>query len=65
VQALQQFLIAEASGPAAAALARHGATKMFGMLTYRALVEFHKKMGIRPAGRYFGRKTRAWFKAHE
>jgi peptidoglycan hydrolase-like protein with peptidoglycan-binding domain len=48
-----------ASGPAAAALARHGATRVFGMLTYRALVEFQETHGITPAKGYFGPKTRA------
>jgi hypothetical protein len=60
VQALQQFLISQASGPAAARLAQHGPTTMFGSLTYRALVEFQEKVGIKPASGYFGPKTRAY-----
>jgi peptidoglycan hydrolase-like protein with peptidoglycan-binding domain len=65
VKQLQLFLIEEASGPAAAALARHGATNVFGMLTYRALVEFQQTHGITPAKGYFGPKTRAWLSARE
>jgi murein L,D-transpeptidase YcbB/YkuD len=60
VKQLQLFLIAQASGPAAAKLAKHGATNLFGTLTFNALVEFQKKAGIKPASGYFGPKTRAY-----
>ena len=62
---LQQFLINEASGPAATALKAHGATTVFGMLTDNALKEFQKKVGIVPASGYFGPKTRAYVNAIE
>ncbi|MGD0499086.1 MAG: peptidoglycan-binding protein [Bryobacteraceae bacterium] len=60
VRSLQQFLVAQNTGPAARALAKHGATNAFGMLTENALIEFQKKAGIRPASGYFGPKTRAY-----
>jgi peptidoglycan hydrolase-like protein with peptidoglycan-binding domain len=60
VTALQQFLISQASGPAAEQLKAHGVTTVFGFLTYNALVEFQKKAGIVPASGYFGPKTRAY-----
>jgi hypothetical protein len=59
VKALQEFLISEASGPAAGRLKAHGVSQVFGILTYNALVEFQKKAGITPASGYFGPKTRA------
>jgi parallel beta-helix repeat protein len=60
VQALQQFLISQASGPAAAKLKAHGTSQVFGYLTYNALVEFQKVADITPASGYFGPKTRAY-----
>jgi peptidoglycan hydrolase-like protein with peptidoglycan-binding domain len=65
VTALQQLLINAASGPAAQALAHHGVTKTFGILTYNALKEFQKAVGIVPASGYFGPKTRAYVNANE
>jgi len=59
VNALQRFLISNASGPAAAKLFARGATQTFGILTYNALVEFQKKVGIHATG-YFGPITRAY-----
>jgi hypothetical protein len=46
VTTLQQFLISQNKGPAAAALANVGATGRFGALTYAALAEFQKSVGI-------------------
>jgi|GEM_PF-845223 len=62
VQALQEFLIQQNAGPAAAQLKTHGATTVFGPLTYNALREFQKHAGITPAAGYFGPKTRAYVK---
>jgi uncharacterized repeat protein (TIGR01451 family) len=64
VKQLQIFLISENSGPAAAKLAKHGTTHVFGILTFNALVEFQKKAGISPASGYFGPITRAYIIAH-
>ncbi len=60
VRDLQNLLITHASGPAAAKLKAHGTTETFGILTYNALVEFQKKVGVIPASGYFGPKTRAY-----
>jgi peptidoglycan hydrolase-like protein with peptidoglycan-binding domain len=60
VKQLQLFLIAQSSGPAAQRLAKHGATSVFGMLTFNALIEFQESVGISPASGYFGPKTRAY-----
>jgi peptidoglycan hydrolase-like protein with peptidoglycan-binding domain len=59
VMALQRFLIAQNSGPAARRLQAHGVTQTFGILTYQALVEFQIYAGISPASGYFGPITRA------
>jgi murein L,D-transpeptidase YcbB/YkuD len=59
VKALQEFLIGQASGPAALKLKAHGATTVFGSLTFNALVEFQEKAGIVPASGFFGPITRA------
>ncbi len=59
VVSLQQALIAKNAGPAAAYLARSGATGYFGSLTKNALVEFQKAQGINPATGYYGALTRA------
>jgi DNA-binding beta-propeller fold protein YncE len=64
VQTLQALLINHHAGPAAQTLAAHGTTKFFGVLTYRALKEFQKSVGI-PATGYFGPLTRAYLTAHE
>jgi hypothetical protein len=64
VKALQLFLIAQNSGPAARKLAAHGTTQNFASLTKAALIEFQKKAGITPAAGYFGAKTRAWVASH-
>jgi peptidoglycan hydrolase-like protein with peptidoglycan-binding domain len=60
VRSLQAFLIAQAKGGAAAALAQNGTTTYFGSLTRAALAEFQKSAGITPAAGYFGAKTRAY-----
>jgi hypothetical protein len=65
VTALQEFLISQASGPAAGKLKAHGASQVFGLLTYNALVELQEKAGIAPASGYFGPKTRAWVNAND
>jgi peptidoglycan hydrolase-like protein with peptidoglycan-binding domain len=57
VAALQDFLIAQASGQAAQKLKAHGTTKVFGILTYNALKEYQRSVGISPTG-YFGPLTR-------
>jgi hypothetical protein len=49
VKNLQNLLIAQASGPAALKLKAHGASRIFGLLTFNALKEFQKKAGIVPA----------------
>jgi hypothetical protein len=60
VTALQNLLINQNAGASSGALARHGVTRVFGMLTYNALKEFQKKAGIHPASGYFGPITRAY-----
>jgi hypothetical protein len=65
VRELQEFLISKNSGPAAAKLETHGTTENFGILTYNALVEFQKSVGITPASGLFGPITRAWVNTHE
>jgi hypothetical protein len=64
VKQLQTYLVAQHSGPAARALKAHGLTKNFGALTRSALVEFQKKVGIKPASGYCGPKTRAYVNGH-
>jgi peptidoglycan hydrolase-like protein with peptidoglycan-binding domain len=64
VTALQTYLVNQNTGPAARALAAHGTTKVFGLLTYAALKEFQKSVGI-PATGYFGPLTRAYLTQHE
>ncbi|MBP9668923.1 MAG: peptidoglycan DD-metalloendopeptidase family protein [Candidatus Pacebacteria bacterium] len=59
VVSLQRMLIAKNTGPAAAYLARSGATGYFGTVTKNALVEFQKTHGITPASGYYGERTRA------
>jgi glucuronoarabinoxylan endo-1,4-beta-xylanase len=65
VRQLQEFLISEASGPAAQKLKTHGATQTFATLTYNALVEFQIKAGISPSSGYFGPITKAWVNRKE
>jgi hypothetical protein len=60
ITALQTFLINQNAGSASKELARHGVTKVFGMLTYNALKEFQKSVGITPTSGYFGPITRAY-----
>jgi uncharacterized repeat protein (TIGR01451 family) len=64
VKALEQFLVGSGTGPAAAKLAVHGASRIFGFLTYNALREFQTAHHIRATG-YFGPKTRAYVNAAE
>lgn len=65
VNELQNYLVAQDKGPAAEKLEAHGTTEYFGPLTYNALVEFQKAVGIIPASGYFGPITRAWVGEHE
>jgi hypothetical protein len=58
----QSFLLSKASGVAALRLKAHGTTRYFGILTYEALNEFQKKVGIVPASGSFGPITRALVK---
>jgi len=60
---LQEFLIAQNKGPAAQALANHGATGLFASLTKAALAEYQAAVGIKPATGYFGPITRAYLKS--
>ncbi len=59
VVAMQKLLISVASGPAAVALAKTGATGYFGPATEKALIEYQKAAGISPAAGYYGARTRA------
>jgi peptidoglycan hydrolase-like protein with peptidoglycan-binding domain len=61
VNALQNFLISQNKGAAAAALKNHGATNYFGPLTKAALAEFQASAGL-PATGYFGPLTKAYLK---
>ena len=60
VHALQTFLIFQSSGSSALRLKAHGTTQYFGALTFNALQEFQKKVGIVPASGFFGPITRAY-----
>jgi hypothetical protein len=60
VNALQDFLITQHTGPAAQALQDHGATQNFGVLTKNALREFQAANSILPASGNFGPQTRAF-----
>ncbi len=65
VTTLQQFLISQNKGPAAVALASVGATGRFGALTYAALAEFQKSVGIAsPILGDFGPITRSYISTH-
>ncbi len=65
VVALQAFLIAKDTGPAARSLATSGATGYFGSITQHALIEYQSARGIVPASGYFGPVTRAYILANE
>lgn len=58
VAQLQKYLIATQSGPAAAELARVGATRYFGQYTENALSEFQQRNNINPPNGYYGIITR-------
>ncbi len=60
VKSLQLFLISQNSGPSAQKLAAVGANGRLGPLTRKALIEFQKSVGIKPANGNFGPKTRAY-----
>jgi hypothetical protein len=64
VTILQQFLISQNKGPAAAVLAKVGATGYFGALTRAALAEFQGSVGISPAWGNFGPITRSYLNAN-
>ncbi|EKD23778.1 MAG: hypothetical protein ACD_81C00184G0001 [uncultured bacterium] len=64
VKTLQQFLVAQAKGVAAQALAKNGTTTTFGNLTRAALAEFQASVGISPALGNFGSITRAYIQAN-
>lgn len=64
VGTLQQFLIAQHKGSAAAALATVGPTGYFGAMTRAALAEFQAAVSISPALGNFGPITRAYLSAH-
>jgi hypothetical protein len=63
VRALQMVLVAQKAGPAAHALEVHGITSYFGQLTFAALVEYQKKVGIVPHSGRFGPLTRVHLKS--
>lgn len=63
VNALQKLLISQHIGPAAEALAIHGATDFFGTLTLKALQEYQKHIGL-PATGFLGPLTRGYLQAH-
>ena len=60
VKDLQQYLIGQQTGPAAAELQRVGATGYFGQYTKNALGEYQVAADIRPAAGYYGPVTRAY-----
>jgi peptidoglycan hydrolase-like protein with peptidoglycan-binding domain len=64
VHTLQLFLAFKNIGPAALKLAHHGATQKFGPLTYAALIEYQKSVGL-PATGYLGPVTRQYIAVHE
>ncbi|HVV14930.1 MAG TPA: peptidoglycan-binding protein [Candidatus Paceibacterota bacterium] len=64
VIALQTYLIQAASGPAAASLAKAGATGTFGPLTKAALIELQIGLAIKPASGYYGPETRSYVEKH-
>jgi murein L,D-transpeptidase YcbB/YkuD len=64
VNALQDYLVQQDKGSAATKLKAHGTTSFFGILTFNALVEFQKSVGIIPDSGFFGPITRAWVNSH-
>lgn len=62
---LQRYLVAQDKRPAAETLARHGTTDTFGPLTFAALKEFQKAVGIVPVSGYFGPITREYIGAQQ
>ncbi len=62
VKTLQQFLINQNKGISALALQKVTATGFFGPLTKKALAEFQKSVGIKPAIGIFGPITKAFIK---
>ncbi len=64
VTALQRYLIAQNTGPTAQAIRAHGVTRTFGTLTYAALKEFQKSVGLPPTG-FFGPQTRNYIASHD
>ncbi len=64
VMLLQNYLVAQDTGPAAKVFAQHGANNYFGKFTQAALIEFQKAYGILPATGYYGPKTRKYIKDH-
>lgn len=63
VRSLQNFLVAQNKGTAAAALKANGTTLNFGSLTKAALAEWQASVGISPASGYFGPLTRNYLKS--
>lgn len=63
VRSLQNFLVAQNKGQAAAALKANGTTPNFGSLTKAALAEWQASVGISPASGYFGPVTRNYLKS--
>lgn len=63
VRSLQNFLVAQNKGIAAAALKANGTTLNFGSLTKAALAEWQASVGISPASGYFGPLTRNYLKS--
>jgi hypothetical protein len=61
VQSLQKILVQEDAGPWASRLKTNGTTRIFGLLTYRALREFQASYTL-PVTGYFGPLTRAKMK---
>ncbi len=61
---LQTYLMNASVGKAALALKQAGATGYFGNLTYTALVEYQKLVGISPANGYYGSETRNYILSH-
>jgi hypothetical protein len=59
VTALQNFLITQNKGSAAAALSAAGASGYFGQMTRAAVIEYQIAVGILPATGYVGSLTRA------
>ena len=65
IKALQNFLIGKNLGPAAKRLTKVGATGYFGQLTKSALIEYQKKVGIKPATGSLDSNTRKYLNANQ